>query len=286
LLSIGLPIFSTTIYLILYTPDLKEVLVGTGSNFATSGGFGPNQVATVLGMGMFVFFSRLLLESKTKLMFIINLIILFNITYRGLVTFSRGGMLTGFIMIIILLAYLFLKTKNYGRFNLYRILIFMSIAFFIIWGYTSIKTGGLIDKRYANKDAAGRVKESKLSGREDIWNSEIDDFLDHPVFGVGVGKALEIRKEKSGGLIIASHSEISRTLAEHGMMGIIALLIVLFTPIFLFLDNQQHIYMFCFILFWLLTINHAAMRIAAPAFIYSLSLLKVYMDEEPTLYRE
>ena len=72
LLSIGLPIFSTTIYLILYTPDLKEVLVGTGSNFATSGGFGPNQVATVLGIGMFVFFSRLLLESKTKLMFIIN----------------------------------------------------------------------------------------------------------------------------------------------------------------------------------------------------------------------
>ena len=283
LLSIGLPIFSTTIYLILYTPDLKEVLVGTGSNFATSGGFGPNQVATVLGMGMFVFFSRLLLESKTKLMFVINLIILLNITYRGLVTFSRGGMLTGFIMIIILLAYLFLKTKNYGRFNLYRMLIFMSIAFFITWGYTSIKTGGLIDKRYANKDAAGRVKESKLSGRNDIWNSEIDDFLDHPVFGVGVGKALEIRKEKSGGNIIASHSEISRTLAEHGMMGIIALLILLFTPIFLFLDNQQHIYMFCFILFWLLTINHAAMRIAAPAFVYSLSLLKVYMDEEPTI---
>ena len=286
LLAAALPVFSTTVYLILYTPDLKEVLVGTGSNSSTSGGFGPNQVATVLGMGMFVFFSRLLLESKTKLMFIINLIILFNITYRGLVTFSRGGMLTGFIMIIILLAYLFLKAKSYGRFNLSRILIFMAIAFFIIWGYTSIQTGGLIDKRYANKDAAGRVKESNLSGREDIWNSEIDDFLDHPIFGVGVGKALEIREEKSGGDIIASHSEISRTLAEHGMMGIIALLIVLFTPIFLFLDNQQHIYMFCFILFWLLTINHAAMRIAAPAFVYSLSLLKVYMDEEPTLHRE
>jgi O-antigen ligase len=286
LLAIALPVFSTTMYLILYTPDLKEVLVGTGSNFATSGGFGPNQVATVLGMGMFVFFSRLLLESKTKLMFIINLIILLNITYRGLVTFSRGGMLTGLIMIIILLAYLFLKAKSYGRFNLSRILIFMSIAFFITWGYTSNQTGGLIDKRYANKDAAGRNKESNLSGREDIWNSEMDYFLDNPVFGIGVGKALEIREEKSGGDIIASHSEISRTLAEHGMLGIIALLIVLFTPIFLFLNNQQHVYMFCFILFWLLTINHAAMRIAAPAFVYSLSLLKVYMDEEPTLHRE
>ena len=286
LLSLGLPIFSTTVYLILYTPDLKEILTGTNSTSETSGGFGPNQVATLLGVGMFVFFSRLLLQSKTKLLFIINLVILFNITYRGLVTFSRGGMLTGFVMILVLLFYLFLKTKSHGRYNLYRLFIFMSIGFFMTWVYTSNQTGGLIDKRYANKDAAGRVKESQLSGREDIWDSEIDDFLDHPVFGIGVAKALEIREEKSGGLIIASHSEISRTLAEHGMMGIIALLIVLFTPIFLFLDNQQHIYMFCFLLFWLLTINHAAMRIAAPAFVYSLSLLKVYMDEEPSLHRE
>ncbi len=286
LLMLALPIFATTVYLILFTPDLKDVLTGTGSNNATSGGFGPNQVATVLGIGMFVFFSRLLLESKTKLMFIINLIILFNITYRGLVTFSRGGMVTGFIMIIILLIYLFMKTKSYGRYNLYRLLIFMSIGFFMTWGYTSNQTGGLIDKRYANQDAAGRVKESRLSGREDIWDSEIEDFLDHPVFGIGVAKALENREEKSGGLIIASHSEISRTLAEHGTMGIIALLIVLFTPVFLFLDNQQHIYVFCFLVFWLLTINHAAMRIAAPAFVYSLSLLKVYMDEEPSLHRE
>ncbi len=286
LLMLALPIFSTTVYLILFTPDLKDVLTGTGSNNATSGGFGPNQVATVLGIGMFVFFSRLLLESKTKLMFIINLIILFNITYRGLVTFSRGGMLTGFIMILILLFYLFIKTKSYGRYNLYRLLIFMSIAFFMTWGYTSNQTGGLIDKRYANQDAAGRVKESQLSGREEIWDSEIDDFYDHPVFGIGVAKALEVREEKTGGQVIASHSEISRTLAEHGAMGIIALLIVLFCPIFLFLDNQQHIYMFCFLIFWLLTINHAAMRIAASAFVYSLSLLKVYMDEEPSLHRE
>lgn len=287
LLSLGLPIFSTTIYLILYTPDLKEILTGTGSNFATSGGFGPNQVATLMGIGMFVFFSRLILESKTKLLFLINLVILFNITYRGLVTFSRGGMLTGFIIIIILILYLFIKTKSYGRYNLYRLLIFMSIAFLATWAYTSDQTGGLIDKRYANKDAAGRVQKSQLSGREEIWNSEIDDFLDHPVFGIGVAKSIEIRQEKSGGLIIASHSEISRTFAEHGTMGIIALLIVLLTPIFLFIDNQQHIYMFCFLLFWVLTINHSAMRIAAPAFVYSLSLLKVYMDDdELSIHRE
>lgn len=286
LLTLALPVFTTTIYLILYTPNLRDVLVGTGSNNETSGGFGPNQVATLLGIGMFVFFSRLILESKSKLQFFLNLVILFNITYRGLVTFSRGGMVTGFVMIIVLVFYLFIKTKNQGKYNLYRLLIFMSIAFFVTWLYTSNQTGGLIDKRYANKDAAGRVKESQLTGREKIWDGEIEDFLESPVFGVGVAKALEIREVKSGGQIIASHSEISRTLAEHGTMGIIALLIVFFTPIFLFLDNKQHIYMFCFLFFWILTINHAAMRIAASAFVYSLSLLKVYMDEDPSLHRK
>jgi hypothetical protein len=286
LLGLGLPIFATTIYLILYTPDLKEVLTGTGSNNETSGGFGPNQVATLLGIGMFVFFTRLLLESKSKLIFVVNLVILFNITYRGLVTFSRGGMVTGFVMILLFLLYIYLNSKNKGRYNLYKLLGFMSIAFFVTWLYTSNQTGGLIDKRYANKDAAGRVKESQLTGREEIWDSEISDFLDNPVFGIGVAKALEVREEKSGGLIIASHSEISRTLAEHGTMGIIALLIVFFTPIFLFLDNKQHIFMFSFLFFWLLTINHAAMRIAAPAFVYSLSLLKVFMDEAPSVYRK
>lgn len=280
LLALGLPIISIVVYLMLYTPELKTVLTGTGSNFETSGGFGPNQVATVLGLGMFVFFSRLLLESKTQLVFILNLILVFVMTYRGLVTFSRGGMVTGFVMIIMLLGYIYIKTSGQGRYKLFLLFITMVFAFALTWLYTSFQTGGLIEKRYANQDARGRVKESKLSGREEIWDTEIKDFKESPFFGVGVGKAIEMRGDL--GENIASHSEISRTLAEHGMLGIMALLIVLFTPLFLFLDNKQHIYMFCFLLFWLLTINHAAMRIAAPAFVYSLSLLKVKMEEETT----
>ena len=195
-------------------------------------------------------------------------------------------MMTGFTMILCLLLYVYINIKTFKRYKLLGFFVFMTVALLFTWIYTSNQTGGLIDKRYANKDAAGRVKESNLSGREEIWDSEIADFLDHPVFGIGVGKALEIREEKSGGDIIASHSEVSRTIAEHGMMGIVALLIVLFTPIFLYLNNRQNVYMFSLLLFWLLTINHAAMRIAAPAFVYSLSLLKVYMDEEPSLHRE
>jgi len=286
LLCIGLPIISITVYLILYTPDLKEALVlGTGSNYTTSGGFGPNQVATIFGMGMFIFFSRLLLESKTKLLFAINIIVTFIITYRGLITFSRGGMITGFVMIILLLLYLYRSTQHQGKSKLHFLFGFMVLMFLATWIYTSNQTDGLIEKRYANQDASGRVKESQFTGREEIFTNEINSFIDNPIFGVGVAKGVEIRTNLTGEVAL-THNEISRMLAEHGLFGIMALLILFLTPIILFLDNKQHIFLWCFMLFWLLTINHAAMRLSAAAFVYSLTLLKVYINEESPLHRK
>ncbi len=286
LLVIGLPIITTTIYLILFTPDLREVLNGTGSNAATSGGFGPNQVATALGLGMFIFFSRMIIASRTKLFFLINLLIVLNISYRGLLTFSRGGMITGFFMIIILVLIIYINSKNKGKFKLMYLVGIISIAIAFIWGYTQMTTSGLIGKRYANEDATGRVKKSQLSGREDVAKGEIEMFLSSPFLGVGVAKGTEIRLEKNG-YLFASHNELTRMLGEHGSLGIGMLLILFFTPIILYLDNKQHIYMFCFLFFWFLTINHAAMRTAAPSFVYALTLLKVrFEDETPVVHRE
>lgn len=286
LLVMGLPIVSCMVYLTLFTPNLKEVLTGTGSNGYTSGGFGPNQVATALGLGMFIFFSRIILNSRTKLFLIINLILVLNISYRGLLTFSRGGMITGFFMIILLLISIYINSKNRGKFKLIYVVAIISIACLSIWSYTQLTTGGLIGKRYANEDALGREKKSKFTGREEIAKNEIDAFLANPFFGIGVAKATEYRYEITGETV-ASHSEITRMLAEHGSLGLAMLLILFFTPIILYLDNKQHIFMFCFLFFWLLTINHAAMRTAAPSFVYALSLLKVrFEDEEPVVHRK
>lgn len=278
LLFCGLPIVSMVVYLILYTPDLKDVLINTGSNYQTSGGFGPNQVATILGLGMFIFFSRFLLESKTKFLFALNVIVFIFIAYRGLITFSRGGVLTGFIMIVILIFFLYNNSKNSGKGKISFLIIFSILLTLATWSYTSSTTGGLIDKRYANQDAKGREKESALTGREGIIENEINNFIENPIFGIGVAKGYELRKIQSG-FVSVSHNEITRMLAEHGSLGVMGLLILFFTPMILYLDNKQNIYIFCFLAFWLLTINHAAMRLAAPAFIYSLSLLKVKISD-------
>jgi hypothetical protein len=285
LLTMGLPIISTTSYLIFFTPDIKSIITDTSSNFDASGGFGPNQVATALGLGMFIFFSRILLASPNKFLLLINIVIAFNISYRGLVTFSRGGMITGFVMIVILLLFLYKKTKYNGKVKLNYILVLIVIAMFATWAYTSNQTSGLIEKRYANEDALGRKKQSVLTGREEISANEMESFFEHPLFGIGVAKGMELRLAATGA-ITPSHNEITRMIGEHGALGIMALLLLIFTPIILYLDNEQNIYSFCFLAFWLLTINHAAMRIAAPAFVYSLALLKVKFNEEPIIHRK
>jgi hypothetical protein len=276
LLIIGLPIISCVVYLSLYTPNIRDVITGTASNYQASGGFGPNQVATFLGLGMFIFFSRIILESKSKFLVVLNLVIVFNISYRGMVTFSRGGMITGFLMIVLLLFFLYLKTNYQGKVKLNYITVIIALSMLAIWGYTSFETGGLISKRYQNQDAAGRAKASQLTGREDVATSEINMFLENPIFGVGVAKGAEIRELKTG-MFVASHDEITRMLAEHGSLGILGLVILLFTPLVLYLENSFNMYMLCFLAFWFLTINHAAMRTAAPSFIYSLALLKVQL---------
>jgi hypothetical protein len=277
LLSMGLPIVTCMSYLTFYTPNIRDVITSTQSNGATSGGFGPNQVATFLGLGMFIFFSRTILESRTKFTLILNLIIAINMSYRGMVTFSRGGMITGFLMIVLLLLFLYFKSNYTGRVKLNYVVVFIATAMMVTWTYTSFQTGGLIDKRYANQDAQGRTKESKFTGREDVALNEINSFLNNPIFGVGVGKGVEIRLEETGNGTL-SHDEITRMLAEHGSLGIIGLLILFFTPLFLYLENKFNMFLLCFLAFWFLTINHAAMRTAAPAFVYSLSLLNVYFE--------
>lgn len=279
LLCIGLPIISCIVYLILFTPNLRDIITGTDSNALTSGGFGPNQVSTILGLGMFIFVSRLMLLSQTKYLFIINLILTIVITYRGFITFSRGGMITGFIMIAVLIVVSYFFISKVKKIRMMLMISFVMLAFFAAWSYSSDQTNGMIDKRYANKDAAGRVKEDNLSGRTELAEDEIETFLKYPILGIGVGRNMEQRYQRTGEIIV-SHNEVTRMIAEHGSLGILGLMILFMTPLILYIDNKYNIYLLCFLAFWLLTINHAAMRLAAPAFMYSLSLLKVSPHEE------
>ena len=282
--AFSLPLLCLVTYLYFYTPNIQDVVTGTQSNFETSGGFGPNQVSTILGLGIFIFFVQLMLNSSNGILQIINGGLVLFFAYRGLITFSRGGIYTGVAMILLLLAILYFQANFQTKPKIAGIIVLSFLATLAVWSYSSIKTNGLLDKRYANQDAAGREKKSQLSGREILIESELKMFYENPILGVGVGKNKELRKSQTG-IDLATHNEITRMLAEHGTLGIVGLLILVITPLYLFAVDRQNILALSFFVFWLLTINHAAIRLSAPAFIYALSLLKVYR-EAPAVHRK
>jgi hypothetical protein len=279
------PIAAMVVYMFLFNPSVRDVVTGTDSNSATSGGFGPNQVSTILGLGMFVVFVRLLFFSKTYLLLGFNAFFLLVLSYRGLITFSRGGVYTGIAMIVVLLLATYPLVSLKGKFKVNVVAILLLFSGIVVFGYSISQTGGLILNRYKGEDALGREKSSKFSGREELAASEFQMFMENPITGIGVGKNKEYREELIG-ISAASHNEMTRMLAEHGLFGIVNLLILLITPFVFYLDNRQHVFLLSFFVFWFLTINHASMRIAAPAFIYSLTLLQVVLVEKPALTRK
>lgn len=279
LFTIGLPILSTCTFLFINSPIGKLTATTTASSFFLSGGFGPNQVSTILGLGMFVFFARLVLISSTKPMMILTMALAAYIYYRGLLTFSRGGMITGIAIILLLLLSLYFNSKNYQNIRLTIGLVISLLL--IVSAATSYQTNWALTERYASVFATAKNATGEAKGRKRIALNEIKFFKENPVLGIGVGKGKEIRKKQSG-KNTSSHCEMTRLLAEHGVLGLISILILLYMPMQLWIRNRQNIYFLSFIAFWLLTVNHSGMRIAAPAFIYGLALLNVRSNRKTT----
>lgn len=282
--AVFFPIIAMTSYLTLYTPDLRSVITGTGANFAASGGFGPNQVATVLGLGIFFALVQLITNSKNKGMLLLHLGIMGAMFFRAVVTFSRGGVLTAIIISVAFLIVYFYQSKGIVRQRLSVYAVLITVVIIGAWSYSSFQTRGLIDKRYSNQDATGRVKDDVTTGRAELLSSELGAFYENPLMGVGVGKIKEYR-EDSTGTAAASHNELSRLLSEHGMLGVIMLGILLIYPLIYRSRNKRNVLFYSALGFWFLTINHSSMRIAAPAFIYALSLLNVVYEKKKTPVR-
>ena len=145
------------------------------------------------------------------------------------------------------------------------------------WIYSKNQTNNLIEKRYANQDASGKQKEA-TTGRVELFVEEFEGFQNNPFLGVGASGMKNERYLETGQLV-ASHNEISRLMSEHGMLGIFVLCILLFKPLSLLKPTNKNIFFYAFLAFWFATINHSAMRLAAPGFIYALALIYVTNDK-------
>ena len=278
---IALPIVASCIYLFIKYSQNIDIKTWSNSNFYFSGYYAPNQMATALGLGIFIYLLKIVTESDNRKILYLNIIVFCLIFYRGLLTFSRGGIVTGVIAALFLFLSIYISRNSYYKLKRKTglLLLFIFTSIFILTAY---QTKNSLVKRYASFEILDSNNIFKTRGRYIQIKSDIENFTENPIAGIGPGKGKDIRKEKYN-INVSTHSEITRLLSEHGILGLFSLLILIFYPLQFYFKDFRNFYLLPFFIFWLLTINHSATRIIAPLFLYTLTLMQIKDDEEDVM---
>lgn len=275
--TILLAMATTLGLLFVKTPSLSEIEFNYGANAAASV-YGPNQMASTLGFGVLLLIIAFLMnlqvfKFKTLLWILFGLFI-----FRGLLTFSRGGLFGPALSIILGLFYYFTKTQSLNKNKIKLILLFI-IGFLIVkqvFNYVNEISENKLYERYTGKRADKDVDiDEYSSGRTKIMRIDLEIFQDYPILGIGVGMGLMKRYDYGYGENVAAHVEFSRLLAEHGILGLFALLILIGLPLNEFIKRRNrpdlNFLLISFVLSTFTFMFHSATRIALPMFMYGLA---------------
>jgi O-antigen ligase len=203
------------------TATLSSILSSGGieftqeSSFAAAGGFGPNQVSDALGLGALLCLFLVLRERRLHLRLAAFALMVW-FTTQALLTFSRGGVYNLLVAFgLVALHYLAVRRGRWVILTAVVLLGLISASYLVprlIAG-----TEGQLQARYQDVEGANRLA---------IMREEIDIWLEHPLFGVGPGMAKYERADLSEA-VVSTHTEFTRMLAEHGVAGLLAMILLL-----------------------------------------------------------
>lgn len=267
LFALAVPLLSVAFATLFFTVTREEIQFTGESNFATSGGFGPNQVSSMLGLGAFAAVACLLLfQNSTRYRIYLTLAAIF-FSAQSVLTFSRGGIYNA-IGGIVVIALIELQRPSVAFRRLAPIVGLVIVFMALIFPVMNRFTGGQLLERF---------EDTGVSARTEIAESDVLLFWENPVFGVGVGEAYGLREaylERKA----MSHTEFSRLISEHGMFGLLALLLMV-TMIFMCFKRQQTLMGRAFVLgaaaWCCLFMTNAGMRMAAPSFMWGLMFITI-----------
>lgn len=258
------PIISTGT-ISLYTLLTHTVIFTTTSNPLASGRFGPNQVSAVLGLGALI----ALLIGINYIETIHNRILIFAtgawLFIQSVLTFSRGGPLNFIISSMVLFWYLLRNKKT--RLRVMGGILFLLVIFIILLPRLEKLTQGKLEERFTSLNTTGRTE---------IALAELELFKTHPLFGIGPGVGIAERSNLLG-YFVASHTEYTRLLAEHGLWGIFALVIflyLLYIPVRYSKSFKQKSQNASLIMWSLFEMAHSATRIAITTYLPGMTYLQ------------
>lgn len=237
-----------------------EAEFGTSSNFAASGGYGPNQVSAMLGLGAILALFLYLAEKRSYLLKGLLLLLTLWLLGQSALTFSRTGIYL-FVAAFGIASVFLLQSKG-GAGRLLLLLMVLGATTCVVLPFLDIFTDGKLADRFNDKGLTGRDSLAKLDLQ--IWRQ-------NPLIGVGVGMSMSRRAEV--GDDHAAHTEYTRLLADHGLLGAGALVLLLLMTVQAFLRAREPlaraiVAAFAFYAFLFMAVS--AMRLAAPAFLLAL----------------
>jgi hypothetical protein len=250
-----------------YTVAIENIEFNTESNAATSGGFGPNQVSSVLGLGAFLAVACLTLfnnNRKYKIFFGAALLLL---SAQSLMTFSRGGMYNAIGAAVVLVFFQINNILDAIK-RVFPVLVLAGLFLFFIFPLLNDFTGGKLEERF---------NDTGTTNRFEIIQSDLMILSEYPVLGLGIGET-KFYREKFTGFFSSSHTEFTRLISEHGSFGVLALLCLIAMFV---LNIAKHRFgvgraLVAGCLVWSsLFMMNAGMRLAAPSFIWGMSFITI-----------
>ncbi|MEO8447590.1 MAG: O-antigen ligase family protein, partial [bacterium] len=181
LLAMLYPIVAMTLFVYFRSGSLEDVKFTTESNFLTSGGFGPNQVSTIFGLGILIIAIAYFLNIRLFRIKYLDAFLLLMFLVRGLATFSRGGMLAPIVGIIVCLIVMTFTNPNFQK----RIgkVVYAFLVIFILgltgFYYVNEVSGGLLEMRFKGESMYNKEKSNMFSGREEIFKEDLEIFKDN-----------------------------------------------------------------------------------------------------------
>ena len=260
------PIVGVAAIAVLSTYTNPAIRFTTESNFLTSGGFGPNQVSSVLGLGFVLVLLYLVQAATGGLRRLLLFGLLGVLAAQSAMTFSRNGLAVA--VGALLAGAPFVAAERGQRRRLLGLVVVAGIlGAVLVLPALDAFTGGKLTKRF---------QDTELSHRETYFAEDLNLWLAHPLYGVGVGIS---RFGHSG--FAAPHTELSRLLAEHGLLGAAALLVLVAAALRRFRtaqDRAERAFLTVMLVWSFLYMTVNALRLAAPGLVFGLAFLGFLPD--------
>lgn len=261
-----LPLLSVALSALFYTVTAEDLSFDGESNFTTSGGFGPNQVSAMLGLGVFLSAAGFLLFKKWSVYSIYFAVSALLFSALCVMTFSRGGMYNAVGGIAIMLIF-GLRDVVAGLRRMAPAVILGALFLLLIYPVLDNFTGGALGERF---------EDTGTTQRSEIATADLDIFMENPAFGIGVGAAYTERQRFLHKAM--SHTEFSRMVSEHGGFGLGAMLVMIVMLVMnLTRPNSTPGKSFVAgMMAWAcLFMMNSGMRLAAPSFIWGLGFVTI-----------